>query len=198
MDLLLNPDVGYFLLAAGTFLVLLAIVTPGSGFAELGAIFCLLMAGYSIYHLAFNWWALVLLLLSIVPFILAIQRTGREIWLILSILGMIVGSVFFFPNAHGGPSVNPLLAIFTSVAYALTVWIFVRKVILVKRTGANSDLSNLLGQSGETKTAVERDGSVQVAGELWSARSKTLIPVGKMVRVVGREGFILIVENQNS
>jgi membrane-bound ClpP family serine protease len=41
---------------------------------------------------------------------------------------------------------------------------------------------------------VHEDGSVQVAGELWSARSEDPIPAGAQVRVLRREGFVLVVE----
>ena len=198
MDILLNPNIAYILLVAGTFLALLAIVLPGTGLAELSAFFCFVLAGYSIYHLSYNWWALILIVLSLVPFLIAIQKPRREAWLILSILGIIIGSVFFFPNVKGQPSVNPLLAIVTSVLYAVFVWFSVRKVMQIAQTKPMQDLSTLVGQQGEAKTPVETDGSVQVAGELWSARSKKLIPMGSFVRVIGREGFILIVENDSS
>ena len=56
------------------------------------------------------------------------------------------------------------------------------------------DLGALIGQVGEAKTAVHEDGSVQVAGELWSARSNRPIPAGRQVKVVARDGFILDVE----
>ncbi|MGZ9165580.1 MAG: NfeD family protein [Anaerolineales bacterium] len=35
---------------------------------------------------------------------------------------------------------------------------------------------------------------MQVAGELWSARSEKPIAAGNSIRVVKREGFVLIVE----
>jgi len=35
---------------------------------------------------------------------------------------------------------------------------------------------------------------VQVAGELWSARSEKPIAAGSPIRVVRRDGFVLIVE----
>jgi membrane protein implicated in regulation of membrane protease activity len=35
---------------------------------------------------------------------------------------------------------------------------------------------------------------VQAAGELWTARSEKAIPAGTPVRVIGREGFVLVVE----
>ena len=114
------------------------------------------------------------------------------------ILGLIVGSVFFFPNSNGFPSVNPLLAILTSTLLALFAWISARKVLQISQTKPMQDLSTLIGQRGRAKTPVEMEGSVQVAGELWSARSKDLIPRGSEVRVIGREGFVLIVENESS
>ena len=61
-------------------------------------------------------------------------------------------------------------------------------------TRPTHDLDGLVGQIGESRTAVHEDGSVQVAGELWSARSAEQIAAGSHVRVVRREGFILVVE----
>jgi membrane-bound ClpP family serine protease len=56
------------------------------------------------------------------------------------------------------------------------------------------DLASLIGAVGEARSEVHDEGSVQVSGELWSARSETAIPDGAPVRVTGRDGFILIVE----
>ncbi len=199
MDLLLNPNIAYILLVMATFLAMLALIAPGSIIAETGAILCAILAGYAVYHLSCNWWALLLLFLSIIPFVMAARGPHREVWLILSILGLIVGSVFFFPSSNGLPSVNPLLAILTSTLLALFAWISARKVLQISQTKPMQDLSTLIGQhAAAPRTPVEIEGSVQVAGELWSARSKDLIPRGSEVRVIGREGFVLIVENESS
>jgi membrane-bound serine protease (ClpP class) len=56
------------------------------------------------------------------------------------------------------------------------------------------DLSGLIGQVGEARTRINDEGSVFVAGELWSARSDEPIPAGSSIRVLRREGFILVVE----
>ena len=198
MDLLLNPNIAYSLLVMATFLGMLALIAPGSIIAETGAILCAVLAGYGIYHLSFNWWALVLLFLSIIPFVMSARRPHREVWLILSILGLIIGSVFMFHNSNGLPLVNPLLAFLTSTLLALFAWISARKVLQISQKKPIQDLSTLIDQHGRAKTPIEMEGSVQVAGELWSARSKNLIPRGSMVHVIGREGFVLIVENESS
>ena len=194
MDFLLNPNIAYLLLVVMTFLALMTIAAPGTGMPEISALFCMVLAGYAVYHLSFNWWAMAILAASVVPFIFSIRGPRREIWLALSIVGLTVGSVFFFPAAKGIISVDPVLAIVTSALYAAFLWIAVRKVLQVSQTKPVNDISVLIGQRGETKTPVKAEGSVQVAGELWSARSEKPIPVGSPVRVVGRDGFILIIE----
>ncbi len=193
---LLDPNIAYLLLVAGVFMGLLAIVSPGSGVLEIGAIFCLALAGYAVYNLSFNFWAIIVLGLSIVPFIFAFQRRSpqREVLLGVSVLAVVVGSVFLFRGPQGGPAVNPILAVVASLLTGSFTWLALNKTMQAMRTAPRHDLGTLIGQVGEAKTEVHSEGSVQVAGELWSARSEKSIPTGSAIRVVGREGFILIVE----
>jgi len=195
MNLLLDPNIAYLLLLVGTLLGLLALVTPGTGGLEIGAFFCLLLAGYTITQLEFNLWALILLIASIVPFVYAIRKPKREIFLALSILGLVVGSAYLFLGEEWWiPGVNPILAAAASLMYAAFVWLAVRKSIQAILAPPTHNLAALVGQVGEAKTRVHEEGSVQVAGELWSARSKSPIPAGRQVKVVARDGFILEVE----
>ena len=201
LEYILDPNVAYSLLVAAIFFALIAIATPGTGLPELVAIFTAVLAGYAVYRLSVNLWALGLLVASLVPFFFAVRGPRRELWLGLSILGMIVGSLFFFPVAApartGIISVDPLLAVVVSVFFASFAWFSVRKVLQISEVPPANDLSALIGQRGQTRTQVRDDGSVQVASELWSARSPRLIPSGRPVRVIGREGFVLIVEESN-
>lgn len=197
MNILLDPNLAYLLLLAGTLLGLLALVTPGTGGLEIGAFFCLLLAGYAVTQLDFNLWALILLVLSVVPFIYAIRKPKREAYLALSIFGLVIGSAYLFLGEEWWiPGVNPILAMVASLMYAAFVWLAVRKSVQAILAPPTHDLSTLVGQVGEAKTAIHAEGSVQVAGELWSARSKTPIPVGRQVKVIARDGFILDVESE--
>ena len=51
MDFLLDPNVAYLIRMAGLLLVMMAIVTPGTGLFEIGAFFGLALAGYAVYNL---------------------------------------------------------------------------------------------------------------------------------------------------
>jgi membrane-bound serine protease (ClpP class) len=193
MEFLLNPSIGYLMLVSAVLFTLVAVMTPGTGIAEVLALFALLLAAYAVYHLSFNWWALGILVLSLIPFLYAIRGPKRGLWLACSILGLTVGSVFFFPAEEGLISVDLRLAIVTTVAYAAFLWFAARKVLELAALRPVHELAGLIGQRGEAKTAIAEEGSAQIDGELWSARSEALVPVGSTVEVVGRDGFVLIV-----
>jgi membrane-bound serine protease (ClpP class) len=194
MDFLLNPNVAYLFLLGGVLMAMLALATPGTGFFEVGALFCIALAGYGIYNLPFNWWALALIFLSVAPFIYSIQKPKREVYLGISIVVLVVGSIFLFPNQTGGPGVNLFVAFIASILVAGFLWLAVGKSIQASQIRPAHDLDALVGQIGEAKTKILDEGSVQVAGELWTARSEKAIPVGASIRVIRREGFVLIIE----
>jgi len=194
MDFLLDPNVAYLILLGAVLLAMMSLATPGTGLLELGAMFSILLAGYCIYRLSFNWWALILLGLSIVPFFYAIQKPKRELYLALSILLLIIGSVFIFPRTENQAVVNPLVVVVASVLVAGFLWIAVRKSLEAAGARPIHNLDALIGKIGEARTRVEAEGSVQVDGELWSARSEKTIPEGSSIRVIRRDGFVLIVE----
>jgi membrane-bound serine protease (ClpP class) len=197
MNFLFDPNIAYVLLVAGLLFSLLAMITPGTGIPELIALFCVVLAGYVVYHLSFNWWALALLVLSLIPFFYAVRGPRRGVWLALSILGFTVGSIFFFPASQGLISVNPVLAAVTTILCGAFLWFSARKVVEIGASRPVHELSKLIGRKGEAKSAIKEEGSVQVGGELWSARSERAVAAGSPVRVVGREGFILIVEKDS-
>lgn len=194
MNFLLDPNVAYLLVIGGVLLAMLALAAPGTGLLEIAAFFCIVLAGYAVYNLSFNWWALLLLALSIVPFVYALQKPRRELYLALAILLLIAGSVFMFPRTAEGNMVNPLVATAASVFVAGFLWIAVRKSVQAAGVKPMHDLDGLVGRIGEARTRVQEEGSVLIAGELWSAKSDKAIAAGSAIRVLRRDGFVLIVE----
>ena len=194
MDFLLNPNVAYLFLVGGVLLAMLALAAPGTGLIEVAAFFSIILAAYATYNLSFNWWALLLLVLSILPFVYALRKPKRELFLGLSILLLIVGSVFMFRPTTQGETVNPLVAVLASAFVAGFLWIAVRKSVEAAGARPSHDLNSLVGKIGEARTKIEDEGSVLIAGELWSAKSDKVIDAGSRVRVLRRDGFMLLVE----
>lgn len=193
MNFLLDPNVAYVMLVGGFLLAILALFSPGTGLLELGALFMLALAGYGVANLPINAWALVLLVVGVLPFLLALRRSRQWAWLIASLAALVVGSIFLFSTADGGPAVNPWLASLVSLLVIPFVWLVGRKSLEALGRPKQS-LDDLVGMTGEARTDILAEGSVYVNGEDWSARSKVLIPAGSKVRVVHRDGLVLEVE----
>lgn len=73
-------------------------------------------------------------------------------------------------------------------------WIITKKTLEADEAPPSHDLGSLIGAIGEAKSNIHQEGSVQVRKELWTARSNEPIEAGSQIRVIDREGFILVVE----
>lgn len=198
MDFILDPNLAYLVLVVTTILAILALLSPGSGFIEVGAVIAAIFAAYSIYRLPLNGWALAILVIGGVLFLVAFFRKDRRWILGASILCIVVGSAFLFrTDRWWQPAVNPLLAALVSVISGGFFWVVGRKLLEASAAAPVHSLDRLIGAIGEAKTDIYQHGSVQVEGELWSATSQTPIPAGSLVRVVKREGFTLEVVKED-
>jgi membrane-bound serine protease (ClpP class) len=202
MDWLQNPNVIYLLLSGGLALGVLALAAPGTGILEIIAIFTLGIAGWLIAYsgLPINWWAVGVLLVGAVLFFMSVRRPKRISLLALSILALVVGSAYLFAGASWWlPGISPALAVIVSVLLGGFFWFAAQKAIEADQARPSHDLGSLIGAIGEVRSPVSNEGSVYVGSELWSARSaqpadRAPIPIDAKVRIIGREGLILIVE----
>ncbi|MEN4041629.1 MAG: NfeD family protein [Anaerolineaceae bacterium] len=194
MNILLDPNVAYFLLVAGFVMAVLALFSPGTGFIEIGAFFALALAAYGIINLPINTWALAVLLAGVFPFVLALRQSKQYIYLGVALAALIVGSIFLFRSEGSPLAVNPFLASLVSVLAMGLMWIIARTGLSAMRLPLSHDLARFIGEIGEARSEVHLEGAVYVGGEEWTARSNVLIPAGSRVKIVGRKGLVLLVE----
>ncbi len=191
-------DIAYFFLIASIWTSVLAVSSPGTGLLELAACACLIITTVFAAMLGINLWALGILGVAFVIFLLEIARPVKGIFLLVSIVLFSIGSIFLFQNGEGVTAVVYWpLAVVSSLGTAVFFWFVVRKVIQTHRKHPQMDPSAVVGQIGKAETEIFHEGSVQVASELWSARSDTRIPAGSHVRIVSREGLVLTVVKES-
>lgn len=193
-NFLLDPNVAYFLLVTGFMLAILALFAPGTGFLELGAVAILILSGYGMINLPLNIWALAILILGVFPFILALRQSRKLVFLAFSMVALIVGSIFLFRGEDRLMAVNPVLATPVSALAAGFLWFIAHKGLEASARRPDHSLERFQGLVGIADSDVFMEGTVYVGGEQWTARSKEFIAAGSQVRVIGREGLVLIVE----
>ncbi len=195
MEILLNPNIAYVIIVIASLLAFICILIPGTGLPETGLLICIGLCWYELSHIPPNLWAILPISLSVIPFFGALRFNRLRLpLLIASALLLSGGSAFLFIGSNGQPSVNPILSSFVSLLSAGFVWFSIERGLLIQSKRPVNDIDAVIGQVGQTRTRVHKNGSVQVGGELWSACSAQPIPSGCQVIIRQRQGFTLIVE----
>lgn len=143
------------------------------------------------YNLPIRGWALILLVIGIVPFIFALRKFKQWYWLVPAIVSSVVGSVFMFKSDTSLTAINPFFAALVSILSIVFMWFIGIKTLEAMRLRPSQDLTRLIDILGEARTDIQNEGTVYAGGEEWSARSDALIPAGSEIKVVGREGLVL-------
>lgn len=191
MNYLLDPNISYLILVGGFVMAVLAMFAPGTGLLEVGATLAILIAGYSLANQPFNWWALAILLVGVFPFLIALRRSRHLIFLVISILAMIAGSIFMFSNENGQMAVNPILAVIVSILVAGLMWIIATRGMDALKMKPYSRTGKLVNQIGKARSDIFHSGTVYIQSEEWSARSSVPISTGTLVKVINQDGMIL-------
>jgi membrane-bound serine protease (ClpP class) len=194
-ELLLNPDMVYLFIIGGFSLAFMAILAPGTGLLEIAAVFVLLLAGWGVFNLPINYWALIILLAGVFPPLLALRKTEKLYYLGISVISLVIGSAYLLKGETWYQlAIAPGLALLVSIFIGGLFWIITQKTLEAEESPPSHDLTTLIGAVGEAKSDIHQEGSVQVEKELWTARSDNFIEAGTQIRVLDREGFVLVVE----
>lgn len=194
MNFLLDPNISYLILVGGFVMAVLAMFAPGTGLLEIGATMAIVVAGYSLANVPFNWWALVILVVGVFPFLFALRRSRNLIFLVVSIIAMITGSIFMFRADDGRMAVNPVLAVIVSVLVAGFMWIIATRGMDALNMKPYSRTGKLVNQIGKARSDIFHSGTVYIQSEEWSARSNVPISTGTLVKIIRQDGMILEVE----
>ena len=196
MEMIINPKVAYLLIFAGVMLLLIMFNDTKYSLPKVAAMaFCFLAGIAEFFILHGNPWAFLVVVLSPLPYFIAMRQEQRKNPLfLLTIFMLTVGSAYLFTDNLNRPLANLGPAGMVSVFGGLFIWLMVERRQTVSKTPFIGD--TLVGMTGEVWVAIEPFalGSVRVEGEIWQARSKELIPAGTLVRVIRQEGVTLTVK----
>lgn len=196
MEIIINPQVAYLLIFAGVMLLLIMFNDTKYSLPKVGAmVFCILAGIAEFFILDGNPWAFLIVVLSPLPYFIAVRQERLHNPLFLFTIFMLtIGSAYLFVDENGRPLANLGLAGIVSVFGGLFIWFIIQRA----QTAGKSQLigDTLVGMTGKVWIAIEpfSIGSVRIEGELWQARSKEMLPAGTLVRVIRQDGVTLTVK----
>lgn len=192
LSVLVNPNVAFLLLALGIQLILLELSAPGGWVAGFLGALCLALAAYAMRVLPLNWLGLVLIGVSFVLFFLDVKTPGVEALTFAGAGTLIAGALVLFNTPVRSPfgRVSVPLVVGTALVIGAFFAFIVSKGLLAQRRELVTGVESLVGQRGVVRTSLDPVGTVQVAGELWTAEADDgPIPEGEPIEVVAVEGL---------
>ena len=189
-----NPNVAFILMLLGVYGLLFEFLNPGAVAPGLIGGLSLLVALYALNLLPVNYAGAALVLLGIGLMVAEVHIGSLGLIGVAGLAAFVIGAILMFPGRTPGLALSlPVLAAASAASAAF--FIFALAVLLRSRrravvTGAEA----LLGAEGETLFWQGAEGRVRVQGEVWRARAKGPLEPGMRVKVIAREGLVVVVE----
>jgi len=197
LQLLTNPNILFLLLTIGVQAIFIELSNPGGWVAGFIGAVCLILAVYGLGVLPVNWFGILFLVTALILFILEIKAPVHGALTIAGTVSFVVGSLVLFNSLDmpGFPQVSVPLVVGTGILLAIGIIIVLRFALKALRTPVQTGMEAIMSLRGYVVKPLEPNGTVQVAGEEWSAISHDSqpIPAGTPVQVVGKQGIALLV-----
>jgi membrane-bound serine protease (ClpP class) len=191
--LIANPNVAYILLVLGLLSLVIAIATPGTGFVEITAAVCLVLAFIGLSQLPVNLAGLLLILLGVGLFVADIKLQSGLI-AVGGALALGLGSLFLFRPDSQAVTVSWWLIALVTVGSAALFGLGVNRALHAMRLPTRTGGDQLVGERGVITSPLldaNRIGAAQIGGELWSVTAEAPLTTGTEVIVEEAEGLVL-------
>jgi membrane-bound serine protease (ClpP class) len=200
LDLLSDPNIAYIFFLLGLYGLLFELYNPGAILPGVVGVIAIILAFYSLHTLPVNYAGVALILVGIVLFILEIKITSYGLLTVGGIISLILGSVMLinpessleFVSISWGVIIPAVLC--TAAFFLFAIGMGIRAQQRKPVTGAEG----IVGERGETVTALSPAGQVRVHGEIWTAETDgAAIPAGRPIAVTKVNGLRLIVRSDS-
>ncbi len=201
LQLLIDPNIVFLLLAIGLQALLIELTHPGAWLPAFFGVVCLALGAYGLGFLPVNWFGLIFMATAFVLFILDIKAPTHGALTIAGIVSFIVGALVLF-NSPGTPrfqQVSLPLVLFVGIFIGLIFAVILGYALRAQSRPVITGSARLEGQTGFAVSEIDPSGQAQLAGELWSADlADTSVPIqrGERVEVVRVEGLRLKVRKK--
>ncbi len=187
-----SRSVTYLLLIIGLLLVVLEFFTAGIGVGAAAGAVCLILSGYGIGALHVRPFGLALIVLAIFGYAIDVQAGAPRTWSVIGTVCLLGGSLVFYPGAHLSWLALAVALVGTPLFMVAGMPAMVRARFSTPTIGRES----MIGEMGTALATVSPEGTVEVRGAPWRARTNRATPIaaGDPVRVTGIDGLLLEVE----
>jgi membrane-bound serine protease (ClpP class) len=189
-----NPNVAFILMLLGVYGLLFEFLNPGAVAPGLIGGLSLVVALYALNLLPINYAGAALVLLGMGLMVAEVHIGSLGLIGVAGVAAFVIGAVLMFPGGTPGLALSlPVLAVAAAASAAFFI-LALAALVRSRRRAVVTGAEALLGAEGETLFWQGGEGRVRVQGEVWRARAKSPLEAGMRVKVIAREGLVVVVE----
>jgi membrane-bound serine protease (ClpP class) len=186
LDLLINPNLIVILMSIGVLGITIELWNPGLILPGTVGSISLVIGLFGLQVLPVSWAGLLLMALAAGFFVAEAFVVSHGALTLAGAVAFVIGSLMLFDPAGENYQVSLRVALIVAATMAALVGLAVAKIVQVRRAPVVTGQSELIGQVGVVRQALDPEGFVFVHGELWRARtSGEPVSPGEEVRVEG-------------
>jgi membrane-bound serine protease (ClpP class) len=193
LDLLIDPNLIVILMSIGILGITIELWNPGLILPGTVGAISLVIGLFGLQVLPVSWAGLLLMALALGFFVAEAFVVSHGALTLAGAIAFVIGSLMLFDPAGENYQVSLRVALIVAATMAALVGLAALKIVQVRRAPVVTGESELIGQIGVVRQALDPEGFVFVHGELWRARTDgESVPSGETVRVEGLdEGLTL-------
>ena len=186
LDTLIDPNLIVILMSVGVLGITIELWNPGLILPGTVGAISLVIGLFGLQILPVSWAGVLLLLLALGFFVAEAFVVSHGALTLAGAVAFVVGSLMLFDPAGENYQVSLQVALIVAATMAGLIGFAALKIVQVRRAPVVTGDSELIGQVGVVRQALDPEGFVFVHGELWRARTDgEPVPPGEEVRVEG-------------
>jgi membrane-bound serine protease (ClpP class) len=195
LALVTNPNVAFILMLIGIYGLFFEFLSPGAVAPGVIGAISLLVALYALAFVPVNYAGAALVLLGVVLMIAEAHIGAFGALGVGGIAAFVIGALMMFPAQTPGFTLSLGVVVGTAIASGLLLVVLVAALLRSRRRPVVTGKEALIGAEAEIVSWQGGEGRVRVSGEIWQARSAAALAAGRRVKIVGREGLVLQVDD---
>jgi membrane-bound serine protease (ClpP class) len=193
LDTMIDPNLIVILMSIGVLGITIELWSPGLIFPGTVGAISLVIGLFGLQILPVSWAGILLMLLAAAFFGAEMFVTSHGALALAGAAAFVVGSLMLFDPAGETYQVSLEVALGVGVTMAVMVGLALAKVVEARRAPVVTGQSELIGQVGVVRQALDPEGLVFVHGELWRARTDgEPVAPGQPVRVEGLDDALTL------
>jgi membrane-bound serine protease (ClpP class) len=195
LALVTNPNVAFILMLIGVYGLILEFFNPGAVAPGLIGAISLLVALYALALMPINYAGAALVILGVALMVAEAHIGAFGALGVGGIAAFVIGALMMLPPHAPGFSLSRGVVAGAAVGSAALLLLVLAALLRSRKRPVVTGSEALIGAEAEIVSWQGGEGRVRVKGEIWLARSDVILAAASRVKIVGRDGLVLRVED---